>query len=77
MDWLHITINTLLVLLGVSIAAWMIIYRGLNPNNLQASRYCRWHELLVALIALLAILVAVVIILSSDPGDTGDYLLLP
>lgn len=77
MDWLHITINTLLVLLGVSIAAWMIIYRGLNPNNLQASRYYRWHQLLVALIALLAILVAVVIILSSDPGDTGDYLLLP
>lgn len=77
MDWLHITINALFVLLVASIAIWMVIYRGLNPDDLPSSRYYRWHQLLVALIALLAILVAVVIVLSSDPGDVEDYLLWP
>jgi len=76
-DWLHFTINALFILLGASIAAWMVIYRKLNPDDLQSSRYYRWHQLLVALIALLAILVAVVIVLSSDPGNTEDYLLWP
>ena len=74
MDWLHITINALFVLLGASIAIWMVIYRRLNPGDLPSSRYYRWHQLLVALIGLLAILVAVVVVLSSDPGDAEDYL---
>lgn len=76
-DWLHFTIHTLFVLLGASIAAWMVIYRKLNPDDLQSNRYYRWHQLLVALIALLAILVALVVVLSSDPGDAEDYLLWP
>jgi uncharacterized membrane protein len=74
MDWLHFSINMLIVLLGISIVAWMMIYRRLNPDDLLSSRYYRWHQLLVALIALLAILVAVVIVLSSDPGDTEGLL---
>ena len=77
MDWLHFTVNALFVLLGASIAIWMVIYRRLNPEDLPSSRYYRWHQLLVALIALLAILVAVVVVLSSDPGNPEDYLLWP
>ena len=77
MDWLHFSIIALFVLLGVSVAAWMIIYRRLNSDTLHSNRYYRWHQVLVALIALLAILVAVMVVLSSDPGDTGDYLLWP
>lgn len=77
MDWLHFSIITLFALLGVSVAAWMIIYRRLNHDNLPANRYYRWHQVLVAVIALLTILVAVMVVLSSDPGDTGDYLLWP
>jgi uncharacterized membrane protein len=76
-DWLHITINALFVLLGANIAIWMVIYRRLNPDDLPSSRYYRWHQLLVALIALLAILVAVVVVLSSDPGNAEDYLFGP
>lgn len=77
MDWLQITVNALFVLLGLSIAIWMVIYRRLNPDDLPSSRYYRWHQLLVALIALLAILVAVVVVLSSDPGDAEGYLFWP
>ena len=77
MDWLHFTVNALFVLLGASIATWLVIYRRLNPEDLRSSRYYRWHQLLVALIALLAILVAVVVVLSSDPGNPEDYLLWP
>lgn len=77
MDWLHITINALFVLLGANIAIWMVIYHRLNPDDLPSSRYYRWHQLLVALIALLAILVAVVVVLSSDPRNAEDYLFWP
>ena len=56
MDWLHITVNLLLVLLLASIILWIGIYRSLNPEDLRSSRYYRWHQWLVALIALLAIL---------------------
>lgn len=75
MDWLHITVQALFILLLACICAWLWIYRRLNPHDLTSSPYYRWHQLLIALIALLAILVTVVIVLSSDPGGLEPYLL--
>ena len=77
MDWAHLGVQVIFILLLASIGAWLLIYRRLNPRDLSSSRYYRWHQLLIALVALLAILVAVVIVLSSDPGDPDNYIFLP
>ena len=74
---LEFIVNALFVLLLGSIAAWLVIYRSLNPEDLTSSRYYRWHQLLVALIALLAILVSVIVVFSSDPGNPDGYIFLP
>jgi len=47
-DWLHITINALFVLLGASIAIWMVIYRRLVPMICPRvvttdGTSCWWH----------------------------------
>ena len=77
MDWAHLFVQVVFILLLASIAAWLLIYRRLNPRDSTDSRYYRWHQLLIALIALLAILVAVVVVLSSDPGNPDNYIFLP
>ncbi len=76
-DWAHLLVQLVFILLLASIGAWLLIYRRLNPHDRTSSRYYRWHQLLIALIALLAILVAVVVVLSSDPGDPDNYIFLP
>ena len=77
MDWLQFSVQLLFVSLLASIAAWLWIYRRLNPHDRTSSPYYRWHQILIALIALLAILVAVVVVLSSDPGDPDNYWFWP
>ena len=77
MDWTQFTTNALFSLLGVCILVWLIIYRRLNPHDLQSSPYYRWHQVLIALIALLAILVSIVVMFSIDADNTGDYMLWP
>ena len=74
---LEFVVNALFLLLLGCIAAWLIVYRRLNPADRTSSPYYRWHQLLVALIAMLAILVAVVVVLSSDPGNPDDFIFLP
>lgn len=74
---LEFTVHALFVLLLACIAAWLIVYRRLNPRDLVSSPYYRWHQLLVALIALLAILTALVVVFSSDPGDLEDLMYPP
>lgn len=77
MDLPGLLVHTAFILLLASIAAWLLIYRRLNPRDLSGSRYYRWHQILIALIALLAILVALIVVLSSDPGNPDDYIFLP
>ena len=74
---LETVVNVLFILLLAAIAAWLIVYRRLNPHDLSSSPYYRWHQLLVVLIALLAILVALIVVFSSDPGNPDDYIFLP
>ena len=77
MDWLALIVDGMFILLLASTILWYLIYRRLNPRDLQSSPYYRWHQILVALIALLAILIAVVVVLSSDPGDPDNYVFWP
>ena len=77
MDWAHLLVQLVFILLLASITAWLIIYRRLDPRDQSGNRYYRWHQVLIGLIALLAILVAVVIVLSSDPGNPDNYTFLP
>ena len=77
MEAMELVVNGLFLLLLVCISLWLLIYRRMNPHDLMASPYYRYHQVLILLIALLAILVAVVVVLSSDPGDPDSYIFLP
>lgn len=74
MDSVEPFVNGIFVLLLASIAAWISVYRRMDPKQAQNDRYYRWHQILIGLIALLAILLAVVIVLSSDPGEPDLFL---
>jgi len=65
---LEIFVNSMILLLLVSIALWVWVYRRLDREHPEYDRYYRWHRVLIVLIAALAILLGVIIVLSSDPG---------
>ena len=77
MGTVELVVNGLFLSLLTCIVLWLLIYRRMNPRDLRASPYYRYHQVLIILIALLAILVAVVVVLSSDPGDPDNYIFLP
>lgn len=77
MSQLHIIIVGLFVLLLVSIVAWLLVYRKLDPQQPAAHPAYRVHQWLLLTIATLAILLTLLVVFSSDPGSTDDYLYWP
>ena len=75
MDWVHVTVNSLFVVLMISLVIWMRVYHGLDKKNLPASPGYRSHQWLIALIMLLILLIVVLIVFSSDPGSGDESLL--
>ena len=73
-DWAHLAVIWLFLLLMASLVVWVKIYRGLDRNNLPASPGYRTHQWLIALIMLLILLLVVFIVFSSDPGNTDEEL---
>ena len=73
-DWAHLAVIWLFLLLMASLIVWVKIYRGLDRDDPSSSPGYRVHQWLVALIMALVLLLVVFIVFSSDPGSTDEEL---
>ena len=73
-DWAHLAVIWLFLLLIASLVVWVKIYRGLDRDNPSSSPGYRAHQWLLALIMALVFLLVVFIVFSSDPGSTDEEL---
>ena len=72
MNWLHIVVNSLSVLLMISLAVWVWVYHGLDKQNLPASPGYRAHQWLIGLITLLILLIVLMVVFATDPGGSDE-----
>lgn len=73
-DWAHLAVIWIFLLLIASLIAWIKIYRGLDQADPPSSPGYRTHQWLIALITLLTFLLVLLIVFSSDPGNTDEEL---